>query len=221
MTTPDDALPDAVPGATPPDGALPDGVLPDEALPDETVDGYSVERLSDYLDSGRSPRDAGIEGSAACRLYLISLAQVHELSRASLESEATREPDRDGLWISSLLESIRREVVGGREIPVRHPDPGIDLRITEAAARGLVRRTGDADSGVVLGATTFSGDVTQPGEPITVEVTAAVRYGRDMRLVADELRARIVETLTRHTHLTIAAVDIVIDDVLLPRADDR
>lgn len=37
-----------------------------------------------------------------------------------------------------------------------------------------------------------------------------------MRLVADELRARIVETLTRHTHLTIAAVDIVIDDVFLP-----
>lgn len=136
MTTPDDALPGAVPEATPPDGAL-----PDEAMPDETIDGYSVERLSDYLDSGRSPRDAGIEGSAACRLYLISLAQVHDLSRASLESEATREPDRDGLWISSLLESIRREVVGGREIPIGHPDPGIDLRITEAAARGLVRRT--------------------------------------------------------------------------------
>jgi hypothetical protein len=217
MTTSDDALPGRPPSD---EGALPDGTLPD-ALPEQTVDGYSVERLSDYLDSGRTPRDPGIEGSAACRLYLISLAQVHDLSRASLAHEATREPDRDGRWISSLLESIRREVVGGREIPIGHPDAGLDLRMTEAAARGLVRRTGDADGGVVLGATAFTGDVTTPGAPVTVEVTAAVRYGDDMRVVADALRARIVETLTRHTHLTITAVDIVIDDVFLPRTDDR
>ena len=190
-----------------------------DALPDETVDGFSVERLSDYLDSCRTPRHPGIEGSAACRLYLHSLAQVHELSRASLEDEAAREPDRDGAWIGGLLESIKKEVVGGRRIPIGHPDADVDLGITEAAARGLVRRTGDAQSGVVLGATTFVGDVTAPGEPITVEVTAAARYGEDLARLSDELRARIVETLARHTELNVVAVDVTIDDVYLPRRE--
>ena len=57
---------------------------------DDTVDGIPADRLADYLDAGRTPRDPAIEGSAACRLYLQSLARVHDLSRASLEHEARR-----------------------------------------------------------------------------------------------------------------------------------
>ena len=189
--------------------------------PDDTVDGIPVDRLSDYLDAGRTPRDPDIEGSAACRLYLQSLARVHDLSRASLEHEAAREPDRDGAWIDGLLDSIKREVVGGREIPVSHPDPAVRLSITEAAARGLVRRAGDAQSGVVLGSTTFEGDLTTAGAAVSVRVTAAARYGLDLGAVADELRGRITETLTRHTGLDVTRVDVHIDDVFVTREDDR
>ncbi|NRD27397.1 Asp23/Gls24 family envelope stress response protein [Frigoribacterium sp. VKM Ac-2836] len=193
----------------------------DAQEPDDTVDGIPVERLGDYLDAGRTPREPEIEGSAACRLYLQSLARVQNLSRASLEHVAAREPDRDGAWIDGLLDSIRREVVGGREIPVGHPDPGVRLSVTEAAARGLVRRAGDAQSGVVLGSTTIDGDLTTAGAPVNVSVTAAARYGLDLGAVADELRGRITETLTRHTGLNVTRVDVHIDDVFVPREDDR
>ncbi|ROS48850.1 Asp23/Gls24 family envelope stress response protein [Frigoribacterium sp. PhB24] len=193
----------------------------DAPEPDDTVDGIPVDRLSDYLDAGREPRDPDIEGSAACRLYLQSLARVHDLSRASLEHEAAREPDRDGAWIDGLLDSIKREVVGGREIPVSHPDPAVRLSVTEAAARGLVRRAGDGQSGVVLGSTTFEGDLSTAGATVSVRVTAAARYGLDLGVVSDELRGRIAETLTRHTGLDVTRVDVHIDDVFLPLEDDR
>lgn len=216
--TPDDALP--------PDdlssGDLSSGDLSRSVPePDDTIDGYSVDRLSDYLDSGRTPVDPGIERSAACRLYLLALEQVHDLSRASLEQEARREPDRDGLWITGLLDSIKAEVVGGRDIPVRHPDATVKLSITEAAARGLVRRTGDRLDGIVLGSTTFDGDLGTPDAPVAVRVTAAARYGEDLHRLADELRARIIDTLGRHTQLTVTSVDVLIDDVYPAREDDR
>ena len=188
---------------------------------DDTVDGIPVDRLVDYLDAGRTPRDPVIEGSAACRLYLQSLARVHELSRASLEHEAARRPDRDGAWIDGLLDSIRREVVRGREIPVSHPDASVRLSVTEAAARGLVRRAGDAQPGVVLGSTTFEGDLSTAGADVAVRVTAAARFGLDLGAVADELRARIADALTRHTGLTVTRVDVLVDDVFVTGEDDR
>jgi hypothetical protein len=200
---------------------VPEPESDDTVTPDDTVDGVSVDRLSDYLDAGRTPRDATIEGSAACRLYLQSLARVRELSRASLENEAARQPDRDGAWIDGLLDSIKREVVRGREIPISHPDAGVRLSVTEAAARGLVRRAGDAQPGVVLGSTSFEGDLSTAGADVAVRVTAAARFGLDLGAVADELRARITEALTRHTGLTVTRVDVLVDDVFVAGEDDR
>jgi len=182
----------------------------------EQVDGVPVDELADYLDRGRAPRDPRIEGSAACRLYLQALERVSSLSRASLEQEATREPDRDETWITGLLETIRHEVVGGRDIPVAHPDPSTKLSVTEAAARGLVRRAGDDLDGVLLSSTSFDGDVDAAGAPVVVRVTAAVRYGLDLNAVADALRGRVAAALARHTELAVTAVDVTIDDVWLP-----
>jgi len=182
----------------------------------ELVDGVPVDELADYLDRGRTPRDPRIEGSAECRLYLQALDRVTRLSHASLEREAEREPDRDDTWITGLLETIRHEVVGGRDIPVGHPDPATKLSVTEAAARGLVRRAGDDVDGVLLSSTSFDGDVDTAGAPVVVRVTAAVRYGLDLNAVADQLRDRVAATLGLHTELAVTAVDVTVDDVWLP-----
>jgi uncharacterized alkaline shock family protein YloU len=56
---------------------------------------------------------------------------------------------------------------------------------------------------------------------VVVRVTAAARYGLDLGAVADELRTRITETLTRHTGLTVTRVDVLVDDVFVAREDDR
>jgi len=213
-----EGLPDA-----PTDGDLPDaatdGDLPGDDLPGaaavETIDGFTLDDLADYLERGRSPRDPRIEGSADCRLALQALERLAPLSRASLEQEAEREPDRDEAWIAGLLETIRGEVVGGRDIPVGHPDPRTVLSVTEAAARGLVRRAGDALDGVILTSTTFDGDVDVPGAPVVVRVTIAARYGLDLQRLADRLRRQVVAALATHTRLAVTAVDVTVDDVWL------
>lgn len=190
--------------------------IDDAAVPEDDLDGHTMEELGAYLDRGRVPRDASIEGSAACRLALSGMQRLRELSWDAMERRATDEPDRDSVWISGLLETIRAEVRSGRDVPVEHPDPRLRLTITEAAVRGLVRRVGDTMGGVVMGRCTLDGDVGEPGAPIRVEVTASIAYGLVAEDTADRLRARIEDALTRHTELVIDRIDVVFDDVHVP-----
>lgn len=212
MTTPDDALPEGVR----PDGPRPDGALPDDAL----VDGFTLDELGDYLDRGRSPRDARIEGSAAARHALLALEQVSELSWESLEREAGRDPHRDDAWIAGLLGRLSHELVDGRPVPVHSGDPSTVLELTEASVRGLVRRAGDAGAGVVVTATELDGDVSTPEAPVTVRVTVAARYGLDLHALARDLRERVLAVLRVHTELVVDAVDVTIDDLLPPGTPD-
>ncbi|MFP7832893.1 hypothetical protein [Marisediminicola sp. LYQ134] len=181
--------------------------------PDESIDGYSLDDLSDYLLRGRTPRDAAIEASPECRLALNALESVHAAAWASLERDAVADPHRDDTWISGLLDSIRGEVSGGREIPVGHPDATVRLTVTEAAVQGLIRRVGDSTDGVILGSTRFDGDVTTPGAPVAVTVTAAARFGSNLDAVAERLRGLVGAALAEHTELTVESIDVVIDDI--------
>jgi hypothetical protein len=183
--------------------------------PSELVDGRTLEELEDYLDRGRSPRDPSIEESAACRLALRALERVRGLSLAVLEDEASRLPTRDDSWIAGLIESIKAEVVGGRDIPLRHPDPSVRLGVTEAAVRGLLRQVGDAVDGVVVRSSELDGDVSEAGAPIEVTLTMTARYGVPLRDAAQALRAAAASALALHTELQVAAVHVVVDDVWL------
>lgn len=188
----------------------------DAPVPEDDLDGHTMEELGAYLDRGRTPRDPAIEGSAACRLALSGMQRLRELSWDAMQQRADAEPDRDSAWISGLLETIRSEVRSGRDVPVEHPDPRLRLTITEAAVRGLVRRTGDTMGGLVMGRCTLDGDLAVPGAPIRVEVTASIAYGLPTDATADRLRARIEDVLARHTDLVIDRIDVVFDDVHVP-----
>lgn len=196
------------------DGApLPGDGIP---VPDEDLDGHTIEELADYLDRGRTPRDASIEGSASCRLALSNMERLRELSLGAMQQRADAEPDRETDWIDRLLEAIRSEVRPGRDVPVAHPDPRLRLAMTEAAVRGLVRRAGDTMGDVVMGSCTLEGDLDEPGAPVRVGVTAGLAYGAAAETIAERLRARIADVLARHTELTVTSIDIVFDDVYLP-----
>lgn len=184
-----------------------------EATEVETIDGHTLDRLADYLAAGREPADPTIESSAACRLYLAALTRLQERSWAALAREAEREPDRDDVWIDGLLTSIRSEVRSGRDIPVSGPDSRSELSLTEGAVKGIIRRAVDAVGGVILGRCTLEGDVTEPGAPIAVEVTAAAAHDQDLRALADRLRRMVRSELDRHTELVITSIDVTIDDV--------
>lgn len=179
----------------------------------ETIDGHTLDRLADYLAAGREPADPTIESSAACRLYLAALTRLQEQSWAALTREAECEPDRDEVWIDGLLTSIRSEVRSGRDIPVSDPDSRSELSVTEGAVKGIIRGAVDAVGGVILGRCTLEGDVTEPGAPIAVDVTAAAAHDQDLRALADRLRDMVRSELERHTELVITSIDVTIDDV--------
>ncbi|PPF76797.1 Asp23/Gls24 family protein [Subtercola sp. Z020] len=190
---------------------------PGDAAPVEMIDGHSVDELDAYLAAGRTPYDPAIENSAACLLYLSALARLRERSWDALTHEAENTPDRDELWITGLLDTIRDEVRAGRDIPLHHPDPAIRLTLTEAAVHGLIRAAADALDGVLLSRTVLDGDITQPGAPISLTLTAAIEYGFTVVDRAELLRATVQSALTQHTELAVTSVDVIIEDVYLGR----
>lgn len=181
----------------------------------ETVDGRTMEELADYLARGRTPLDPAIEGSAACRLALSNMTRLSELTASGLLRQASRDPGRDDVWIAGLLDTIRAEVVSGRDIPVVHPDAALHLTVTEAAVRGLIRRVGDTTGGIIMGRCSLIGEVGVPGEPVDIEVTCSVEFGVVIPTVLDLLRARIRDAVSRHAELVVGDIDILVDDIHL------
>ncbi|MCS5720649.1 hypothetical protein N1028_03855 [Herbiconiux sp. CPCC 203407] len=179
----------------------------------DDLDGHTLEELSDYLESGRTPRDPGIENSAACRLALEGLARLRALSLDALQREADRDPTRDDGWIAGLLDIIKDEIRPGRDIPISDPDAMTSLSVTEAAVRGLVRAAADALPSVIIGRTEIEGDVSTPGAPVRVRITAAAEYGHALPPLVEELRRVVAEALAEHTELVIDQIDVTIDDV--------
>lgn len=195
---------------TPDDRTMPPSA---DGTPDDDLDGYTMEELGDYLDRDRTPVDPAIENSASCRLALSGMTRLRELSQSALAREARAIPGRDETWISGLLDTIKSEITSGRDIPVSHPDPSLRLAVTEAAVRGMIRRAGDTMGGIIMGRCTLDGDVTTPGQPIRVDVTASIEFGLSVDSAAGQLRDRIRSALTRHTELVVDAIDVTIDDV--------
>ncbi|HEY0246808.1 MAG TPA: hypothetical protein VGC45_00980, partial [Gryllotalpicola sp.] len=104
---------------------------------------------------------------------------------------------------------------------ISHEDPTADLGITEGAVRGIIRAAEDDVDGAIIGRCRFTGDITTPGEPVTVSVDASIVWGQNLPQAADRLRAAITRRLLAHTGLNIVAVDVAIHDIhQLPAAEE-
>lgn len=175
--------------------------------------GRTVDELSDYLESGRVPRDGHIESCPDCLNALESLERVSRLSRDLLADEARLLPRPPESWFESILSAVHSELRAGRSFPIRHPDPRVTLTVTEGAVRSLVRATGDAVDGIVVGRTEIVGDAEIPGAPVVVVLTATVAWGRPIRELADTLRDRVHRALIQHTELNVTSVDVRVEDI--------
>lgn len=184
------------------------------------LDGYTIDDLTDYLERGRTPRDESIESSAGCQIALASLERLRELSRDLLTNESGASAPVSEGWVSGILSNIGREARSGRTIPLQHGADSVDLSITEGAVRGLIRQAGDSVPGVIIGSCVLRGDVTSPGEPIAIEVSASAFVEVPLLETADRIRRVVYDAVRRHTELTVSTVDVVIDDVLLPISDE-
>lgn len=175
--------------------------------------GHTVEELSDYLDRDRTPADPTIEDSPECRLALDAMTRLRTLARALIEDDARRDRAGDDAWVRGILAGLGREVEAGRSIPLAHPGPGVELGLTEGSVRGVVRAAGDSVGGVLIGRCELDGDVTVPGAPVTVRIWATAFWGHPLPELAGRVRAAVAAALARHTELSVAAVDVTIEDL--------
>ena len=184
-----------------------------DGLAGADLDGHTIDELSDYLDSGREPLDPDIEASPGCQLALDALLRLRTQTWALLKSEAATHSEQDRSWMHAVLQNISLEAHAGRDIPLRHPDPEVHLRITEGSVRTLIRGVGDSVGGVIVGRVRLDGDVTTLDAPITVSITASAAFGNNLGRLSQLIRDRVVAALSTHTELNVVAVDVTIIDI--------
>lgn len=178
---------------------------------DVRYDGHTLDELAEYLDGDRTPPDASIDESEACRAVLERLEQLRDASRDLVLADVEDHRDVDERWIEGVVAAVRTTVSAGRDIPVPDDDPASALVITEGAVRGLVRSLGDEVPGLVVRRTRLRGDVTHPGSPVDVEVQVSVSVDAGLLPVTERssvLRALVMEALGRHTPLAVRTVDV-------------
>lgn len=191
----------------------PGGAMSADALDPGNLDGHTVEELSAYLDADRTPTNFSIESSAGCQIALAALGRLRDLTQHMLEAQAAAEPAPPDGWVRGIMERIALEARAGRDIPISHAAPTARLSLTEGAVRGLIRAAGDSVPEVIVGRCRLDGDVTIPGEPVTVTVDVSVAWGTNLHQAAERTRAEIRQALATHTELAVTAIDVNVQDV--------
>jgi len=186
--------------------------------------GFSLDDLSDYLDRGREPAIAAIDGNAECQAMLATLERIGALSRDIVVQDARDNPQIEESWLQGLLTSISREVRAGRDIPLSSSEPNTRLTITEGAVHELIRAAGDSVEGVLVGRCTLDGDLSDPTATVRVALTISVVLSAPILGLAAAVRERVYSELLKHTELTIESVDVTVTDahsLMRPIAEDE
>lgn len=197
---------------------LPENVVLASLEPDD-LDGHSIDELADYLDAGMQPVDPSIDGSPACQNALAAIIRLRQASLGSLEAAARAEAPADDSWIGGVLANISIEARSGRDVPLLAEAVTEHPVMTEGAIRSLVRRAGDAVPGIVVARCSIAGDVTELLAPVRVSVEVAIVAGPSIPATADLVRASVDSALREQTDLVVEAIDVVVRDLLVARAD--
>ena len=196
--------------------STPDAATADPLNP-ANLDGHTIQELSSYLDAERTPTNFSIESSPGCQIALAALGHLGELTERDLERQAAAEPALSDGWVRSIMGRIALEARAGRGIPVSHPSTTGLLVLSEGAVRGLIRAAGDSIPGVIVGRCVLDGEVTVPGQAITITVDISVAWGENIPQAADRARDAIRGAFLEHSELTISAIHITVQDVRFSR----
>jgi uncharacterized alkaline shock family protein YloU len=190
-------------------------------LDEGNLDGHTVESLSDYLDRGREPRDPVIESSPAAQNALAALSRLRAVAPKVMAAKADDFAPENDNWIKRILDQIGVQAHAGRDIPISHDVGGAALAISEGAVRALVREAGDRTDGLLVERCRLDGDVETPGAAIDVRVVVSTFEGLDEEKITAEFREDVLETLRKHTQLTISSVTVRVHDNNLNEEDGR
>ncbi|WP_144764664.1 hypothetical protein [Curtobacterium sp. 9128] len=183
---------------------------------DDRYGAFTLDELSDYLDTGREPVRDDIEADPAASAALERLERLRRASADLLDTDVRAAGAADDGWITSVLASIRTTAHAGRDIPVPDDDPASTLSVTEGAVRGLIRSLGDRVPGVVVRRTRFTGDVTTAGTPVDVEVAVVVDHAAPIHDRAEALRVLVAAALAEHTPLVVRSLTVRVADLMTP-----
>jgi hypothetical protein len=181
-------------------------------------DGHTLEELSAYLDAERLPPNFSIEASAGCQIALAALGRLRELTAHALEAQAAAEPAPPDRWVQNIMGRIALEARAASASPSGQASTTARLAVNEGAVRRLVRAAGDSVPRVIVGRCEIEGDVTAPGEPVTVTVEISVAWGENLPRTAGRVRAAIHRDLLSLTELRVDAIHIIVQDVRVVRA---
>jgi len=183
------------------------GIEPDD------LDGHTLDELADYLEAGRTPRDASIEGSPGCQLALDALARLQGLGGQLIDADAAAMPPVEDSWVDRILSGIALDARAGRRVPLDDQDPAADFGITEGALRGLIRSAENAVPGVLVGRTALDGDVTAIGAPVAIGIEVSMLYGEPIPEAVSQLRREVADRVRRHTDLHVTSIDVTVRDI--------
>ena len=175
--------------------------------------GRTIEDLGEYLDSGVSDDFEHIQACPQCQAGLSGLRRLQDFTQELLAADRADAEQDDGPWLENILSNLNLEMKAGRRIPLTPDLPGDRLFQTEGALTGLVRAVGDAVEGIMIGKCRFTGDVTVPGTPITLDVNVSARYGHRLPDLAVTLRRELLSALATHSELNLAAANITITEL--------
>lgn len=172
-----------------------------------------IAELEDYLAAGREPYNPRFEEDPELSRTLGSLENLHRATAALLDAEARELATPEPGWIAGIMTNILQEARSGRSIPLTPASATDSLSVTEGAVRTLVRDSGDAVPGILVGRCRLEGDVTDPTAAIAVRLTVSVAAGYRIPELTSRLRAAVIAALERHTELTVTEVDIAVVDL--------
>ncbi|WP_165069813.1 hypothetical protein [Marisediminicola senii] len=196
---------------------------PTSPLDAANLDGHTVESLSDYLDSGRTPRIEAIESSPAAQNALAALARLRMVAPRVIDADAAADQfaPRNDHWIKRILDQIGVQANAGRDIPISHDVPGADLSISEGAVRAIVREVGDDMEGLLVERCRLDGDVETPGAPVDITVEISTFEGIDIARATAELRERVERAITLHVDMALSSVIVRVRDTDLTGDEAR
>ncbi|WP_144876946.1 Asp23/Gls24 family envelope stress response protein [Microbacterium sp. 1.5R] len=182
-------------------------------LEPDDLDGHTLDELSDYLETGRKPRDPSIEGSPGCQLALDALERLRGMGGQLIESDAAAMPPVEDSWVDRILSGIALDARAGRRIPLEATASGADFGITEGAVRGLIRSAENAIPGVLVGRTVIEGDTLSIGAPVAIGIEVSMLYGEPIPEAVAHLRTEVADRVRRHTDLHVVSIDVTVRDI--------
>ncbi|GHC81505.1 hypothetical protein [Streptomyces flavofungini] len=206
------------------EGGAPGGTSYEDVPEDEVLScGRELAQVWEQAETGEpDPHTAGCPHCAEALRALRSLEAVVARAR---DDEPQERPWDTAALAGRVMDVVRLELRPGRTLPLGEADE--DAWIVEAAAARTFRAAVESLPGVRAGSCRIEADPQDTGRPASappvgwlprgparVRIEVQVGLSWNLQLVADEVRARIVAAADRELGMRVAAVDVVIADLL-------